>query len=91
VSRKSEKTTDCVHVIGHFYGLKRLILINEREELVQYFKAYSTSIFKPVGKKVEKVVQFFDNRRGYGDWFKYCPRCGEKLDWSRIKQNFGTK
>ena len=28
-----------------------------------------------------------DNRRGYLHRFKFCPYCGEKLDWKEILKN----
>jgi hypothetical protein len=53
------------------------------EEIQPVFKSYGLLNGEPLNKK-----QIVDNRRGYLRRFNYCPKCGEKLHWKKILENF---
>lgn len=38
--------------------------------------------------KIVKPLDYFDRRKGFSRLFNYCPNCGKKIDWKKIKENF---
>ena len=83
----------CEHIIGllHFtedsdlVNLKRLIYhIQERKEHNQNSKKYGMD-FLVVPEWT--LLDYADGRKSTNlRKFKYCPECGEKIDWKRIKR-----
>jgi hypothetical protein len=56
----------------------------ERIEKIQpVFKSYGLLNGEPLNKK-----QIVDGRKGYLRRFNYCPKCGEKLNWKKILENY---
>ena len=39
------------------------------------------------GRECLTPLQIIDNRKGYVSRFKYCPKCGTKVDWKTIVNN----
>ena len=38
-------------------------------------------------KEDYKPSHFLDGRKGYMNMFKFCPSCGEKINWKEIKKS----
>lgn len=36
--------------------------------------------------KEYKPIEFLDRRRGFMNMYNYCPVCGVKIDWEKIKR-----
>ena len=40
--------------------------------------------------KPVKPLNFLDRRKGYMRLFSYCPDCGEKVNWKKVKEVIST-
>jgi len=38
-------------------------------------------------KESYELIKFLDGRKGYMTKFKFCPNCGERIDWKAIKND----
>ena len=72
----------CNHVVAIFYDNEyQLVCLSELKRVLDAYLKYSAKN----DKKIKTCLDILDQRRGYCTIFDYCPFCGEKLNWPRIK------
>lgn len=67
---------------GHRYLLYKDKLIGE-DELYDFV---DVNVIQPVGVELPTYHEIIDRRKNHATHFKFCPLCGDKLDWSRFKR-----
>ena len=81
----------CNHWLGYLYDY------NQSEENNLYEDNYiirCIAVAKNVGKfqrflgekKIINSIDYLDNRKNYACLFRYCPECGEKINWKRLQK-----
>ncbi len=83
----------CDHTIGYLHDWVLAsevsqILKNEAFGWNNYSKAMNglaRANEKPL-KEDYRPIDFLDGRKGYMNMFKFCPDCGEKINWKDIKK-----
>lgn len=88
------KTLNCDHIIGLLHistDESTLVCCSEILDRARDAHKIQTRLYlfdpdhfrKPIGSPVD----YIDRRRGFGNWFNYCPTCGQKIDWKKIKND----
>ena len=88
---------ECKHLIGIYSRNGELMSLNELKELIKERQIFNGRIARdPVFKDCKSLYQKLWSLNDYADFrksvditrFKYCPLCGEKIDWKGIaKEN----
>lgn len=74
----------CEHIIGLWHDfddtrLMTLEMLKQHIEILNYGRICQDEL---------KISDFLDRRKGTNlEHFKYCPLCGEKIDWEGMKEN----
>ena len=83
----------CDHTIGYLHGWVyksdiAQVLKNEAYGWNNHSKTMNslTRGNEKLMKEDYKPSDFLDGRKGYMDMFKFCPSCGEKINWKEIKK-----
>jgi hypothetical protein len=85
-NNKERIICDCF--IGFLSG-EQINLSNLKERIIEILNVepilyqYGVTNKKPL----TTIKEIVDNRRGYLLRFKYCPYCGQKLEWKKIINN----
>lgn len=82
---------NCNHLLGHLndYDYIPLNFNTIKDDLISYSESSRRLSEECMGTFI-LPTQYLDNRRHMMVKFVYCPYCGEKIDWERIKQNVGN-
>ena len=77
----------CNHLLGHLndYDYIPLYFYTIKETLSRYSESTKRLANNGFGKPIERK-KYLDKRFCLADMFNYCPRCGEKINWKKIKQ-----
>ncbi len=88
------KRTNCNCFIGivNDYDqseLNELYLDDYIEKLVEKSKLTKliNNTFQITDVKVLQSWDYIDKRRGLAKIFSFCPKCGSKIEWKKIKEN----
>lgn len=83
----------CDHMIGYLHDWVLLseakgILQNEAHGWNSHSKTMNslTRGNEKLLKEDYKASDFLDGRKGYMSMFKFCPYCGDKINWREIKK-----
>ena len=56
-------------------------VLSERSKLSRAFKSYFNDSNPAIMPE-----QYIDRRRGYAVLFDYCPNCGERIEWPKLRK-----
>lgn len=78
----------CNHLLGYMPDYDFIPLYKEtiKDKLNFYCKSNDRMVDEGFAEKKFKPEDYLDNRRGMVAKFNYCPLCGEKINWKKIKQ-----
>lgn len=51
-----------------------------------YLDDYITEIQEIAGWEERPPKDYLDKRKGYANLFNYCPNCGTKINWAKLKK-----
>jgi len=86
----------CDHTVAYFrdFELQSTIVeevIEECDSWNKHVAVISSITRKTMGEGLRNPSDYFDGRKGYMAMFKYCPDCGQKIDWAKIKKSLKEK
>ena len=77
----------CNHLLGHLYGHDHIPLhFYTVREILKRQSDLTLMLSKKGYGKFISPKQYLDKRLGLADMQNYCSRCGEKINWKKIKQ-----
>lgn len=78
---------NCNCLLGHLNDYDYIPL--RKNTIADELKSYSESVNRMVdigfSKERVKSKDYLDKRHNMSEMFNYCPYCGEKIDWKKIK------
>jgi len=91
MNKPNKKDVDCNCFIGIYHNHNEHLYKNNVVEILTFNSNNSKQIAKcGFGTGIEPL-EYLDGRRGFARLFKFCPKCGNKINWRKIKSNFKGK
>ena len=77
----------CNHLLGHLKDYDYIPLrSNTIKDDLKYYSDSTLSLSKDGYGKFVEPKHYLDGRYNLSTMFSYCPYCGEKINWKKIKQ-----
>ena len=70
-------SSDAVYKSNIEYEAKRVLNVQESFKKLKLLKT----------EPLTQISEVLDGRRGYLSAYIYCPYCGEKINWNKIKES----
>jgi hypothetical protein len=70
-------SSDAVYKSNIEYEAKRVISVQQNLKKLKLLK----------GEPLTQISEVLDFRKGYLSGYTYCPFCGEKINWNKIKES----